>query len=59
MNDMTALEVKKKTSELPPSYGWQEQGFPNFSAADPQNNGARNWGPLSTVEVAYNVKHTH
>ncbi len=34
------------------------QGFPNFSARDPQNNGARDWGPPSSLEVAYNVGHS-
>ncbi len=30
----------------------------NFSAHDPQNNGARDWGPPWTLEVAYNVVHS-
>ncbi len=34
------------------------QGFPNFSARGPQNNGARDWGPLWTLEEAYNVVHS-
>ncbi len=29
-----------------------------YWAHDPQNNSARDWGPPSTLEVAYNVKHS-
>ncbi len=35
-----------------------KQWFPNFLARDPQNNNARDWGPPSTLEVAYNVMHS-
>ncbi len=35
------------------------QGFPNFSAHDPQNNSARDWGSPLTLEVACNVVHSH
>ncbi len=31
------------------------RGFPNFSACNPQNISARDWGPPSTLEVACNV----
>ncbi len=34
------------------------QGFPNFSARDPQNNGARDWELPSMLEVTYNVVHS-
>ena len=33
-----------------------DQGFPNFSARDPQNNGARDWRPPPTLDVVYNVR---
>ena len=38
--------------------GWLTQGFPNFSARDPQNNGARDWRPPPTLNVVYNVAHS-
>ena len=36
-----------------------DQGFPNFSDRDPQNNGARDWQPPTTLEQLYNVAPNH
>ncbi len=34
-------------------------GVPKLFRLHPKNNGARDWGPPSTMEVAYNIVHTH
>ncbi len=34
-------------------------GVPKLFSWDPQNNSARDWRPQSTLEVAYNVVHSH